>query len=77
MTRYEIIKMNEQLFKLMRKNSIDTGDVQYLALFEEYKRMKAKKHKVSYIVCFLSEKYDVTERGIYKIIKRFGERVKV
>lgn len=77
MTRYEIIKMNEQLFKLMRKNSIDTGDVQYLALFEEYKRMKAKKHKVSYIVCFLSDKYDVTERGIYKIIKRFGERVKV
>ncbi|MGM9777148.1 MAG: hypothetical protein ACI3ZD_02290 [Prevotella sp.] len=77
MTRYEIIKMNEQLFKLMRKNSIDIGDVQYLALFEEYKRMKAKKHKVSYIVCFLSDKYDVTERGIYKIIKRFGERVKV
>lgn len=77
MTRYEIIKMNEQLFKLMKKNSIDIGDVQYLALFEEYKRMKAKKHKVSYIVCFLSDKYDVTERGIYKIIKRFGERVKV
>lgn len=77
MTRYEIIKMNEQLFKLMKKNSIDIGDVQYLALFEEYKRMKAKKHKVSYIVCFLSDKFDVTERGIYKIIKRFGERVKV
>ena len=77
MTRYEIIKMNEQLFKLMKKNSIDIGDVQYLALFEEYKRMKAKKHKVSYIVCFLSDKYDITERGIYKIIKRFGERVKV
>lgn len=77
MTRYEIIKMNEQLFKLMKKNSIDIGDVQYLALFEEYKRMKAKKHKVSYIVYFLSDKYDVTERGIYKIIKRFGERVKV
>lgn len=77
MTRYEIIKMNEQLFKLMKKNSIDIGDVQYLALFEEYKRMKVKKHKVSYIVCFLSDKYDVTERGIYKIIKRFGERVKV
>ena len=77
MTRYEIIKMNEQLFKLMKKNSIDIGDVQYLALFEEYKKKKKKKHKVSYIVCFLSDKYDVTERGIYKIIKRFGERVKV
>lgn len=69
--------MNEQLFMLMRKNSIEISDVQYLALFDEYKRMKAKKHKVSYIVCFLSEKYAITERGIYKIVKRFGERVKV
>jgi len=77
MTRYEILKMNEQLFKLMRENGIETSDVQYIYLYEDYKRMKAKKHKVSYIVCFLSEKYEITERGIYKIIKRFGERIKV
>lgn len=77
MTRYEIIKMNEQLFRLMNDNGIDTKDLQYLPMVEEYRKMKTKKHKVNYIVAHLSSKYDITERGIYKIVKRFGERVKV
>ena len=77
MTRYEILKMNEQLFRLLNDNGIDTKDLQYLSMVEEFRRMKSKKHKVNYIVCFLSEKYDMSERGIYKIVKRFGERIKV
>lgn len=77
MTRYEILKMNEQLFRLLNDNGIDTKDLQYLPMVEEFRRMKSKKHKVNYIVCFLSEKYDMSERGIYKIVKRFGERIKV
>ena len=77
MTRYEIIKMNEQLFRLMNDNGIDTKDLQYLPMVEEFRKMKTKKHKVNYIVAFLSSKYEMSERGIYKIVKRFGERVKV
>lgn len=69
--------MNEQLFRLLNDNGIDTKDLQYLPMVEEFRRMKSKKHKVNYIVCFLSEKYDMSERGIYKIVKRFGERIKV
>lgn len=77
MTRYEIIKMNEQLFRLLNDNGIDTKDLNYLPMVEEFRKMKSKKHKVNYIVVYLSNKYDITERGIYKIVKRFGERVKV
>lgn len=77
MTRYEIIKMNEQLFRLLNDNGIDTKDLNYLPMIEEFRKMKSKKHKVNYIVVYLSSKYDITERGIYKIVKRFGERVKV
>ncbi len=77
MTRYEILKMNEQLFRLLNDNSIDTKDLQYIPMVEEFRKMKSKKHKVNYIVCFLSEKYDMSERGIYKIVKRFGERIKI
>ncbi len=77
MTRYEILKMNEQLFRLLNDNGIDTKDLQYIPMVEEFRKMKSKKHKVNYIVCFLSEKYDMSERGIYKIVKRFGERIKI
>lgn len=77
MTRYELIKMNESLFKTLVQEGIEPKDVQYLPMVEEYRRMKQKKHKVSYIACFLSQKYNITERGVYKVMKRFGERVKV
>lgn len=77
MTRYEILKMNEQLFRLMNDNGIDPKDLQYIPMVEEFRKMKTKRHKVNYIVCFLSEKYNITERGIYKIVKRFGERIKL
>ena len=77
MTRYEIIKLNEQLFRLLNDNGIDTKDLNYLPMVEEFRKMKSKKHKVNYIVDYLSNKYGITERGIYKIVKRFGERVKV
>ena len=69
--------MNEQLFRLMNDNGIDTKDLQYLPMVEEFRKMKTKKHKVNYIVAFLSSKYEMSERGIYKIVKRFGERIKV
>lgn len=77
MTRYEILKMNEQLFQLLRDNNIEPKDIQYIPMVEEFRKMKAKKHKVAYIVCHLSTKYDITERGVYKIVKRFGERIKI
>ena len=77
MTRYEIIKLNEQLFRLLNDNGIDTKDLNYLPMVEEFRKMKSKKHKVNYIVAYLSNKYGITGRGIYKIVKRFGERVKV
>ena len=77
MTRYEIIKMNEQLFRLLNDNGVYPKALQYLPMVEEFRKMKTKKHKVNYIVAFLSSKYEMSERGIYKIVKRFGERIKV
>lgn len=69
--------MNEQLFRFLNENRIDTKDLQHLPMVEEYQRMKAMEHKVSYIVCHLSEKYDISERGVFKIVRRFEERIKV
>lgn len=34
--------------------------------------MRREGNKVTYIVSFLSERYGVSERKVYSIIKRFG-----
>jgi hypothetical protein len=77
MTRYELLTTNKTLIEAMVENSIDIRDIKYLSLYAEFKAMKSKKHKVGYIVLHLSEKYKMSERGIYKLIDRMKKRVAI
>lgn len=77
MTKYEIIKAHSEFFTMLNENGIDPKEVQYLSLVDEYRSMKAKRHKTCYIVFFLSEKYHISERSVYKIVKRFSKRIKL
>lgn len=75
MTKYEIVKAHSAFFKMLLENGIDPKEVQYLDMVEEYRELKARKHKVCYIVSLLSEKHHLTERAVYKIVKRFNQRI--
>lgn len=77
MTRFELIKANQAMLQAMVENQIYPREVQNLGIYEEFKARKAKKEKISYIVYDLKEKYNLTERGIYKIIKRMAKRIKL
>lgn len=77
MTRYELLKANQSFIQLLVENSIEVKDIKYLSVVAEFKAMKAKKHKVGYIVCHLSEKYGMCERSVYKLLERMGKRVKL
>lgn len=72
-----MLTANQSLMKILAENGIDPKDIEYIPLVAEFKEMKAKKHKVGYIVMHLSEKYGKSERGIYKIIGRMTKRVKL
>lgn len=75
MTRFELIKANQTMLKAMVDNKISPGEVRNLEIYEEFKARKAKKEKISYIVCCLKEKYNLTERRIYGIIKQMAKRI--
>ena len=42
-------------------------------LYSEYETMKDQGEKTTYTVAFLAQKYSVSERKVYDIIKRFGK----
>ena len=71
MTIIEIINLNKDLLKTFQKVGIRFDDVQYIDLFNEYRAMVADGEKVSYIVAALAPKYEVSERKVYDLIKRF------
>ena len=49
------------------------GDCNFIDLYNDYRKMSLDGEKVTYIVAFLSAKYNVSERKVYDIIKRFGK----
>lgn len=66
----EILKLNRELLNICRDVGIRMDDVQYIELYNDYNRLLAAGEKVSYIVAVLAERYAVSERKVYALIKR-------
>ena len=59
----EVLKFNRELIKRLKTAGIRLED--------DYTTLIGCGEKVSYIVAHLSDKYAVSERKVYDIIKRF------
>ena len=68
---FELIKFNRELLEKLQDAGIRLDDVQYIDLYSDYMNMYRHGEKVSYIVAALSEKYAVSERKVYGLLKRF------
>lgn len=77
MTTYQLLRANESLLRLISENKINITDVTHLEIYAQYQRMKEEGHKVGYITIHLADKYGMTDRGIYKVIKRLNRRVDI
>lgn len=67
----EILKFNRELLKRLQIAGIRLEDTRYIDLYGEYKDMLDQGEKVSYIVALLADKYSVSERKVYSLVKRF------
>ena len=67
----EILNLNKELLKKFQIAGIRMEDVEYIDLFNEYLALVTQGEKVSYIVATLADKYTISERKVYDLIKRF------
>ena len=67
----EILNLNKELLKKFQMAGIRMDDVQYIDLFNEYLALVTQGEKVSYIVATLADKYTISERKVYDLIRRF------
>ena len=67
----EILNLNKKLLKKFQTAGIRMEDVEYIGLFNEYLALVAQGEKVSYIVATLADKYTISERKVYDLIRRF------
>jgi len=73
----EIVKINRELLKNLHTAGVRIEDAKYIDLYADYRRMLASGDKVSYIVIVLSNKYAVSERKVYGLIKHFQSDCKL
>ncbi|MDD3038915.1 hypothetical protein [Bacteroides sp.] len=67
----EILIFNRDLLKKLLEVGIRLEDAVYIDLYTDYVQLLNKGEKVSYIVAVLAEKYSVSERKVYTLVKHF------
>ena len=72
MTVLDILNLYQTPFRWMLKSGIHIEDVNYIDLYKDYSRMIAHGDKVTYVVAVLADKYQVSERKVYTLLKRLS-----
>lgn len=67
----EILNFNRELLKKLQEAGIRLEDARYIDLYEDYVHLLDRGEKVSYVVAVLSEKYSISERKVYTLVKHF------
>ena len=73
MTLFEALKFNRKPLEMLISLGGKQADLRFIDLYTEYEVMKNRGEKTTYAVAFLANKYSVSERKVYDIIKRFGK----
>lgn len=68
----DVLKFNRELIKSLRIVGIRLEDEQFVDLYTDYTVMRQGGEKVSYIVAVLADRYVISERTVYSLIKRFS-----
>lgn len=76
MTVYEALKMCGGVIEKLEKAGVKPSDHKYVALFEDYQRARKRGEKISYIVFCLAQRYGMSERNVYEVVKRLGSDCK-
>ena len=76
MTKYELLKATASVCELLDRNGVSPADYKYIAMVEDYQRMRAEGQKYSFVVYYLSQQYEVNEATVYRIVKRLCQLVK-
>lgn len=69
--------MTESTLIALRNANVGTGDVEYIKLYEELRDLQGDGLKVSYCVAFLAEKYHISIRKVYDLIRKFKSDCKM
>lgn len=72
MKAYELLCVNKNMLEIMSEASLDVSDIKYLEMYKDYSRFTSEGYKKAYIMQYLSNEYNISERTIYRVIERLS-----
>ena len=75
MTIAEFISQNLEVLKAVGRNRILAKDVDMLGMFNEAQQLIASGNKVEWVAANMSEKYSISQRQFYSVMKRLRKTI--
>jgi hypothetical protein len=72
---HEAIRIYKPIIDNLKNYNIKVEDIKYIALYDEFTRLKNEGHKMTYITSYLASEYRVSERKVYAIAKKMEEEI--
>lgn len=73
---HEALRLCLPLLQRLRDNGVRLEDIDYIPMYEEYLTMKDRGEKITYIMSFISDKYKVSERTLYRTFSSLNKELK-
>jgi AmiR/NasT family two-component response regulator len=69
----EVLKLGKEMMKVLQESCIKMEDYRYIEMYEKYKDIVARGGKTSYAVAVLSERYGISERKVYYLLRKLSK----
>lgn len=73
----ELLKLNKDVIRILLEYNVDTNSIKYIEMYEDYLRLMNEGHKKYYVVSYLSGVYGISERTVFRAVKKLGRDVEV
>lgn len=75
MTRAELVSFNKELLQRLKQAGVRLDDYKYCDLYHDYVEMSHTEPSRKVIILTLAERYGITDRQVYNIIKHLQQPV--
>ena len=75
MLRVEILNFNKELLQKLKQAGVKLEDYKYCDLYRDYVELSVTEPNRKSVILTLAQRYHITDRQVYSIIKRLKEPV--
>ncbi len=75
MRRIDLINFNKELFQKLKEAGVRLEDYKYCEMYNDYMEMKRTEPCRKVIMLTLAERYGITDRQVYNVIRHLEKPV--